>query len=129
MVQSEYFNNSSLVLIVLNTMLMATESYGASEDYEATVERANLAFTIVFALEVSLRLVAYGHRFFYNSWNLFDLTVVVTSIIESLLAASIGIKVLRALRISRIFRTIRIVRRLPRLHTIIRALAGAVSLE
>jgi hypothetical protein len=123
--ESDIFNFGALSLIVLSTLMMATESYDASSDYVNTTDNINWMFTMIFSLEILIRLTAYGHRFFYEAWNNFDLFVVVTAIIEQLVAASIGIKVLRALRISRIFRTIRIVRRLPRLHTLIKALASA----
>ena len=125
--QSELFNGISMSLIVLNTLVMATESYDADHAYESFVESTNIAFTAIFSLEIILRLVAYGTQFFYEYWNWFDLMIVLASLVELALAASVGIKVLRALRISRIFRTIRIIRRLPRLHTIIKALMGAFS--
>ena len=124
--RTDAFNHGTLAVIVMNTLMMATESYNADHEYVRQTERINWAFTVIFVSELIIRLIADGHRFFYNGWNLFDLFVVITSIIEQLLSASIGIKVLRALRISRVFRTIRIVRRFPRLYTIIKALGSAM---
>ena len=124
--RTEAFNNGTLAVIVLNGVVMATDSYGAGQGYERTVKYINWGFTVIYIAELTIRLIAEGKRFFYNSWYLLDLLVVITSLAELLLDTNIGIKVLRLLRLSRIFRTIRIVRRFPRLFTIARALGDAL---
>jgi hypothetical protein len=124
--RTEAFNNGTLAVIVLNGVVMATDSYGAGQGYERTVKYVNWGFTVIYIAELTIRLIAEGKRFFYNSWYLLDLLVVITSLAELLLDTNIGIKVLRLLRLSRIFRTIRIVRRFPRLFTIARALGDAL---
>lgn len=124
--ESETFEFGTLIVILLNVCMMATESYNAEDSYIASLFAINWVFTTIFTFELVVRLIAYGASFFNEAWNIFDMFVVLISIIEQLFAASLGIKVLRVLRIARIFRTIRIVRRVQRLHSTMQALASAL---
>ncbi|WP_411890583.1 ion transporter [Yoonia sp. SDW83-1] len=71
------------------------------------LDTACLAF---FVVEILLKLFAYGTRFFRNGWNLFDLAIVGISLVP----ASAGFSVLRALRILRVLRLVSVAPRLRR---------------
>lgn len=73
----------------------------------------------VFVIEISLKLFAYGWRFFLSPWNVFDLTIVSVS----LLPAGGALSVLRALRVIRAMRVLSI---MPQMRAVIQALLDAL---
>ena len=51
------------------------------------VDQINLVFTIIFIVESSIKIIAYGMKgYFYSGWNKFDFFVVSTSILDIVLA-------------------------------------------
>ena len=56
----------------------------------------------IFVVELVLKLIALGPRFFRNGWNIFDFIIVGISLVP----AAQGLSVLRALRILRVLRVI-----------------------
>ncbi|MFC7457363.1 ion transporter [Brachybacterium sp. GCM10030267] len=70
----------------------------------------------VFVIELALKLVAKGGRFFRSGWNVFDLIVVAIALIPE----SGGLSVLRTLRVLRLISLVK------RLRFVIEALAGAI---
>ena len=50
------------------------------------IENSNWVFTVIFIGEASLKLVAYGKKYFNNSWNKFDFFVVVMSLFDLVIA-------------------------------------------
>jgi voltage-gated sodium channel len=72
-----------------------------------------------FVLELLLRLVAYGWRFFRDPWNVFDLLVVGVAV----LPATESLSALRALRVLRVLRVISAV---PALRRVVDGLLRAV---
>jgi voltage-gated sodium channel len=73
----------------------------------------------VFVVELVLRLVAYGPRFFLDPWNIFD-TLIVTI---ALVPATGPLSVLRALRILRV---LRLVNSVPSMRRVVDGLINAV---
>lgn len=43
-------------------------------------ETINLVLTVLFSVELVMKIVGYGYRFFLDSWNIFDLTIVILTI-------------------------------------------------
>ena len=107
-------------VIVLNAITLGLET---SSMVMERVGPALLAFDTavlaIFVVEIVLKLVAFGHRFFRDPWNWFD-----TIIVGIALAPTTGaFSVLRALRILRILRLISVV---PSLRRVVGALLGAL---
>jgi voltage-gated sodium channel len=73
----------------------------------------------IFVIELSLRLYAQGLRFFRSGWNVFDFVIVAIS----LLPATGGFSVLRALRILRVLRVVSVV---PSLRRVVDGLGRAL---
>jgi len=73
----------------------------------------------VFVVEITLKLVAMGFRFFRRGWNIFDLTIVLIS----LAPASEGFAVLRAFRILRVLRLMTL---LPSMRNVVEAMLRAI---
>jgi voltage-gated sodium channel len=73
----------------------------------------------VFVVELTLRIAAYGWRFFRDAWNVFDFIVVGIALVP----ASGPFAVLRALRVLRVLRLISTV---PRMRRVVQALLTAI---
>jgi hypothetical protein len=71
----------------------------------------NYGFAILFALEALLKLIAFGCRtYFRDGGNIFDMMIVITSIVSSVISLSFELDFgasatfIRALRISRVLK-------------------------
>ena len=73
----------------------------------------------IFVIEITLRIYAFGWRFFRDPWSLFDFAIVTIS----LLPATGPLTVLRALRILRVLRLISVI---PSLRRVIGGLIAAL---
>ena len=49
------------------------------------IDIINTCFSIIFTIEAILKLLAYGGRYFKDPWNIFDLLIVLISIIGFIL--------------------------------------------
>eukprot|EP00440_Ansanella_granifera_P065247 gb/GFBE01070756.1/.p1 GENE.gb/GFBE01070756.1/~~gb/GFBE01070756.1/.p1 ORF type:complete len:541 (+),score=98.37 gb/GFBE01070756.1/:1-1623(+) len=79
----------------------------------------DMLFTVFFAFECLLRLIAFGKRFFLRddrNWNIFDMLLVTISLLDLILGATVledanlqakPLKMLRILRVIRVFRFFR----------------------
>ena len=85
LVVSTQFEASIMICIVLNMFQMAL-SHENQEPYWTYYQGiANNMFAIIYALEASFKLVAFGKSYFSNGWNRFDFIVVMTAIMDSVL--------------------------------------------
>ncbi|MBQ4132902.1 MAG: ion transporter [Desulfovibrionaceae bacterium] len=73
----------------------------------------------IYVLEILMKLAVLRHRFFFDSWNIFDFLIVGISLIP----ASGPLSILRALRILRV---LRLITKLPRLRIIIESILHAL---
>jgi hypothetical protein len=109
LISSSYYDNTMLLLVIANTVILSLNGFVDSENFYLQI--LNQVFTYSFAVDVSLKLIAYGGAFFEDAINLFDLFVVVVSIIEaSLEGLTLNLSALRSIRIFRAFRVLRVTR-------------------
>lgn len=99
-------------LIVANAITLGLETS------DAVLERAGAALAAfevfvltVFVIEIGIKLVAFGPRFFRSGWNVMDFLVVAVSLVP----ASGPFAILRSLRILRVLRLLSTVQRLRQL--------------
>ncbi|MEL8054546.1 MAG: ion transporter [Pseudomonadota bacterium] len=120
-IESKTFRNAITSLIILNAIILGALTY--SESLPGGVVSAlfwlDVTITIIFAAEIALKLVVYRLRFFKEGWNWFDFIVVGISLIP----ATQGFSVLRALRVLRVLRLLHVV---PTLRRITEALLNAL---
>jgi len=124
-VESKYFVNFITILIVANTVVMACWYPRMSEEQDLIVSVLNYAFGAFFALEMTLKMIAYGPKdyFFYHpiehidpearssaNWNRFDFLIVVASITEIGLHYGLEGVNSRGLSVLRVFRAVRLVK-------------------
>merc|ERR1711871_1197710 len=103
---------------------MASQHYDMPEYYSQFLERANQVFTLLYLVELLIKLLAMGAHFdFEDPWNQFDAVVVVLSLISMVLldfvlditTGSTAVILLRVVRIGRLFRLIKKAKTLRRL--------------
>eukprot|EP00854_Cymbomonas_tetramitiformis_P010393 gene10393-12292_t len=99
------FSNFFLICILLNTAFLALEHHNMSESFEYTLDTANLVLTILFSIELSIKLIGLGlHEFFADNFNVFDLLIVLLSIIELALTSGVSLAAFRSFRVLRVFK-------------------------
>ncbi|XP_078690548.1 voltage-dependent T-type calcium channel subunit alpha-1G-like isoform X9 [Branchiostoma floridae x Branchiostoma belcheri] len=107
-VDSKYFNRGIMVAILVNTLSMGIEFHNQPEELTNALEISNLVFTSLFALEMLLKLLAYGPlEYIRNGFNVFDGIIVIVSIVEIAEDGEGGLSVLRTFRLMRILKLIR----------------------
>ncbi|MBR1861771.1 MAG: ion transporter [Lachnospiraceae bacterium] len=131
-VESTTFQNSILIVIVINSIIMGLQTSRTIMDAIGTVLNVLDYICLgIFVIELLLKIIAYGLRFFTDGWNWFDLIVVVCSLISGLAF----LKVLRVFRIFRVFRTLkalkgirafRLVSRLDKLRLVFEAIRKSI---
>ena len=102
MVVSTYFELFILAMIVLNTIFMMFKSPYMDSKTSYIIEVIQVIFTVIFIIETSLKLYAFEMRYFRDTWNLIDFTIMVVSLFN--------VKSFRALRTFRIVRLLKFFR-------------------
>jgi voltage-gated sodium channel len=120
LVESQLFQNSIIILIVINSLLIGLETSDYwMLHYGHVIDQVDLIILGVFVFEIILKLVVYHYRFFKNAWNVFDLAIILISVVP----AASSFTVFRAFRI---LRTLRLVKNVPKLRFIIESLLKAI---
>jgi len=104
------FEMTILMFIVANTVVLACDYYGSSDQYRYSTELLNAIFTTIFALEALFKIIAFGWRYFDNGWNQFDFCIVVGSISGLILLAITSQNVVLVITVARMFRALRVIR-------------------
>lgn len=120
-----WVTNVVMAVIVFNAIILGMET---SPDLMAHAGGLIIALDVAclgfFVVEIILKVVARGGRFFKSGWNLFDLVIVVVALVPG----SQTMSVLRALRILRVLRVISVAPRLRRVvEGFVTALPGMAS--
>lgn len=119
-VEGARFSRFIIALIVINAVILGLETSPAVMQWIGDpLLTANAVIIGVFVVEILLKLVAFGPRFFRSGWNLFDFLVVGISLVP----AAGPFEILRALRILRV---LRLLSQVPRLRAIIESLLRAL---
>ncbi|XP_035311174.1 voltage-dependent T-type calcium channel subunit alpha-1H isoform X1, partial [Cricetulus griseus] len=107
-VDSKYFNRGIMAAILVNTLSMGVEYHEQPDELTNALEISNIVFTSMFALEMLLKLLAYGPLgYIRNPYNIFDGIVVVISVWEIVGQADGGLSVLRTFRLLRVLKLVR----------------------
>uniref|UniRef100_A0A8C9F175 Voltage-dependent L-type calcium channel subunit alpha n=1 Tax=Pavo cristatus TaxID=9049 RepID=A0A8C9F175_PAVCR len=84
-VTSSYFEYLMFFLIMLNTICLGMQHYNQSAEMNHVSDILNVAFTVLFTLEMILKLMAFK-GYFGDPWNVFDFLIVIGSIIDVILS-------------------------------------------
>ncbi|XP_074500587.1 sodium channel, voltage gated, type VIII, alpha subunit a isoform X9 [Sebastes fasciatus] len=126
-VQQQVFDISIMILICLNMVTMMVETDDQSEETEGILYWVNFIFIVVFTTEFLLKLFALRHYYFTNGWNVFDVVVVILSIVGMFLADIIekyfvSPTLFRVIRLARIGRILRLIKGAKGIRTLLFAL-------
>uniref|UniRef100_A0A674JK08 Sodium channel protein n=1 Tax=Terrapene triunguis TaxID=2587831 RepID=A0A674JK08_9SAUR len=124
-VTSQAFDVIIMILICLNMISMMIETDDQSPEKTNILNKINTLFVVIFTVECIMKLLALRHYYFTNGWNIFDLSVVIVSIVGNVLSNIV--KVLEYLFPPTLFRVIRLAR-IGRILRLIRAAKGIRTL-
>ncbi|XP_058876232.1 voltage-dependent T-type calcium channel subunit alpha-1I-like, partial [Acipenser ruthenus] len=107
-VESKYFNRGIMMAILINTISMGIEHHEQPEELTNVLEISNIVFTSMFALEMILKLTAFGFfNYLRNPYNIFDGIIVIISVCEIIGQSDGGLSVLRTFRLLRVLKLVR----------------------
>uniref|UniRef100_UPI00398E85C5 voltage-dependent T-type calcium channel subunit alpha-1H n=1 Tax=Pristiophorus japonicus TaxID=55135 RepID=UPI00398E85C5 len=107
-VESKYFNRGIMIAILINTLSMGIEYHEQPEELTNALEISNIVFTSMFALEMILKILAFGlFGYIKNPYNIFDGIVVIISVWEIIGQSDGGLSVLRTFRLLRVLKLVR----------------------
>uniref|UniRef100_A0A3Q4H6Y4 Sodium channel protein n=1 Tax=Neolamprologus brichardi TaxID=32507 RepID=A0A3Q4H6Y4_NEOBR len=126
-VTQQVFDISIMILICLNMVTMMVETDDQSGETENVLYWVNFIFIVVFTTEFLLKLFALRHYYFTNGWNIFDVVVVILSIVGMFLADLIekyfvSPTLFRVIRLARIGRILRLIKGAKGIRTLLFAL-------
>uniref|UniRef100_A0A3B4BKJ6 Sodium channel protein n=1 Tax=Periophthalmus magnuspinnatus TaxID=409849 RepID=A0A3B4BKJ6_9GOBI len=126
-VTQQVFDISIMILICLNMVTMMVETDDQSDETEMVLYWVNFIFIVVFTMEFLLKLFALRHYYFTNGWNIFDVVVVILSIVGMFLADLIekyfvSPTLFRVIRLARIGRILRLIKGAKGIRTLLFAL-------
>jgi len=132
LVDHSTFQNAILVVIAINAIVMGLQTSDALvASIGGLLEIIDYVCLGIFIVELLLKLVAYGGKFFTDGWNWFDLIIIVSSLVSGLAF----LRVLRVFRVFRVFRSLkalkgikamRLVSSLDKLRMIIEAIVKSI---
>jgi hypothetical protein len=111
----DLFTFSMTLAILINTMVLAFDSYPISYETQTYLDFLNMVLSYIFIAEMVIKLIGLGIKeYCSDSFNIFDGTVVIISIVEMIIATFIdgglgggAISSLRAVRLLRVFKLAR----------------------
>lgn len=110
LVKRQRFEWTIMVCIIVNTLLMGTQYFGISTAHSDVLDAFNDAFAVIFTVEASLKLTAYGVAYFEDKWNRFDFVVVAGTLASYVIESLTGTHVKSLAMIVRVIRVTRILR-------------------
>ncbi|MFS8180512.1 ion transporter [Pseudovibrio denitrificans] len=119
-IESKAWEYTIISIIALNAITLGIETSQTVQQHYGPILRTLDDIVVgIYVVEISLRVYAYGLRFFRGAWNLFDFIIVSIALVPTTGPAAI----LRSLRILRILRLISVV---PSLRRVIGGLVLAL---
>uniref|UniRef100_A0A8C3XFI3 Sodium channel protein n=1 Tax=Cyanoderma ruficeps TaxID=181631 RepID=A0A8C3XFI3_9PASS len=112
-------------LICLNMITMMVETYEQNETKTNILSKINMIFVAIFTAECVLKLVALRQYYFSNAWNIFDLVVVIMSLVGNIgrvFEHFLPPTLFRVIRLARIGRILRLIRGAKGIRTLLFAL-------
>ncbi|XP_055382360.1 sodium channel protein para isoform X10 [Condylostylus longicornis] len=127
-VTDKKFDIVIMLFIGLNMFTMTLDKYNAPDYYNKVLDYLNMIFVVIFSAECLLKIFALRYHYFVEPWNLFDVVVVVLSILGLVLSDIIekyfvSPTLLRVVRVAKVGRVLRLVKGAKGIRTLLFALA------
>ena len=118
---SRTFKVFIFISIVLNSICLSITWYNEPEDLVAVMEWVNIVFTLIYTVEMVIKLFAYKRKYFHDGWNIFDFMIVMFAYTGLLsfhifnINYSVLTTIVRAFRILRVLKLIHQAKNLQRI--------------
>jgi hypothetical protein len=104
------FDHFMCACIMLNMLALSLDHYdsetGDPVELLAVIDKINLGFTVVFLIEMSLKILALGvRRYFAEAMNVLDAFSVITGLMEKSMTSLRAIRFLRLIRLAKFLRS------------------------
>jgi len=123
LVHTTAFEIFIIIVIVISALGIGAETFELSPDFRDVMGIFDYGISIFFLIEISFRFLAEKNKgqFFKSGWNIFDLTIVLVSLmpLEYSQVAIVG-------RLIRVFRVLRLISVVPELRILIGSLFKAM---
>ncbi|XP_050539645.1 sodium channel protein 60E-like isoform X2 [Daktulosphaira vitifoliae] len=103
-VRDPLFELFIMACIICNTIVLAIEHHGMSDNVAYILDVGNKIFTAIFTIECLFKLIALSNNFFNCGWNIFDMIIVTASLLDLSFEMIDGLSVLRCLRLLRVLK-------------------------
>ena len=120
---NKFFEKIVILVILTSAFMIGLSTYSVPEWIENFIYFFDISITVFFAIEIFIRFKSYNKvlNFFKNGWNIFDLLIVIGSLIPL-----DGSETVFLGRLLRIVRVLRLVSFLPELRTLVAILYRAL---
>ena len=122
---SKSFNYTITLTILFAGILIGLETYPSLvENYYITCDILENVILIIFILEIIIKVLKEAKqpwKYFYDGWNVFDFTIVVSVFLP------FGGSSMAVLRLLRLLRVLRLVKTLPKLQLLVNALMKTIT--
>eukprot|EP01047_Picozoa_sp_COSAG01_P065060 COSAG01_NODE_8718_length_2686_cov_7.882226_1_plen_718_part_10 len=128
--EEPWFDASSTVLILLNVITLSLTHHGMSDDLTLTIEICDIIFTVLFDIEMAIKVIGLGWgRYWSEGFNRMDAVVNITStlgLISFLVGSSHPVMALiKILRLTRILRVMRLMGKIQMLRDLLDVVLGS----
>ena len=120
---NKFFEKIVIAVILISALMIGLSTYSVPEWIEKFIYFFDISITVFFAIEIFIRFKSHHKvlNFFKNGWNVFDLIIVIGSLIHI-----DGNEMVFLGRLLRIVRVLRLVSFLPELRTLVAILYRAL---
>ncbi|XP_044765573.1 sodium channel protein para isoform X3 [Coccinella septempunctata] len=127
-VTNKKFDMIIMLFIGLNMLTMTMDHYQQELTFTRVLDALNMIFIVIFSTECLMKIFALRYHYFTEPWNLFDLVVVILSILGLVLSDLIekyfvSPTLLRVVRVAKVGRVLRLVKGAKGIRTLLFALA------
>jgi voltage-gated sodium channel len=129
-VEADWFRNAILAVIIFNAICLGLDADNEfHEQWGPLLSKVDLIVTVIFVVEIALKLFAERAAFWKSGWNIFDFVIVALTVLVGIgeMGSELSVfRVLRVLRVVRVFRVFRLFGVLPALRRVVDALFKAI---
>ena len=124
-VESKFFGNFILAVIIINSISIGIETYDIGSQAHTALAIFDKICLGIYILEIAMKLITYKGKFFRDGWNIFDFIIVALCLIPTNLFP-FPPAVVRMIRIFRVFRMLRLISSLRPLRVIVMAIGKSM---
>ena len=124
-------DNNILLLVIINAVVIFISGYSLSERMNFFLSLVDIIITSLFVLELIVKLLVFGSKYFNSNWNKFDFLIILISI-PAIFAFFFNtnfndLSYLLIFRMLRVFKSFRFIKFVPGINHLIKGIARALK--